>query len=254
MKENVLVIDIGNSNIVFGLYSKKLVKTHRINTDTKLSVDDYYRVYQSFFYGSVINKIVISSVVPKLSLIFEEIIQTYVKVPYHFVNYKTDLGLIYPQETADFLGSDLIVNAFSAFKKYKHNCVIVDTGTTTTIQLVHKLGEFLGYVILPGIYTSFQCLKHNASQLKRIKLDSEITTLLGKGTNEAISSGVINGHFFVIEEYLRRIKLEHSELKPIKTIITGGNAKLLLTALGTNVIFDDNLLLDGLFYISERIF
>ena len=257
MRNYNLVIDIGNSNIVFGIYSYKELKfLWRINTDKSKTEDEYFAVLKAHLNSisvelGEIKNIALSSVIPELIRIFPSLIKKYFKCTFTNVNARTDLGLKFPMENPDFIGADLIVDAFIAKEKYKTNCIICDFGTATTIQLVGEDGYFYGTVIAPGIKTSADSLFFKTAQLSKIELQTP-KSILGTSTKDALLSGIIKGSTFMIDGIIRQIKKEFNNLENIKVIATGGLAHLISEDSEEIEIIDENLTLDGLNLICLR--
>ena len=154
-------------------------------------------------------------------------------------------------ENPDFIGADLIVDAFIAKEKYKTNCIICDFGTATTIQLVGADGYFYGTVIAPGIKTSADSLFLKTAQLSKIELQTP-KSILGTNTKDSLLSGIIYGSIFMIDGIIRQIKKEFNNLENIKVIATGGLAHLVSEDSEEIEIIDENLTLDGLNLICLR--
>ena len=177
MEDKNFVIDIGNTNIVLGIYiGQDSEYFWRLKTDGNQTEDEYFSVINSLFADvslsvNEIKNIAISSVVPTLTQIFSVMVKKYFpESSTKIVDVKLDLGLSFAVENPNFIGADLIVNAFAAKEKYQTNCIICDFGTATTVQLVGADGYFYGTAIIPGVKTSAKNLFQSASQLSEIKL------------------------------------------------------------------------------------
>jgi type III pantothenate kinase len=254
---NNIVIDIGNSSIVIGIYKKeKLQKKLRLYSD-KSGTEQYY--LKQIKYLIEINQLktsefkcaALSSVVPELTNILVHCIESIFDCPVEIVTSDTDLGLKFPVKDFSHIGTDLIVNAFAARNIYKTNCIICDLGTATTIQLVGSDGYFYGYSIAPGLTTSTECICSKASQLSILDLD-EKSDLLGTDTRTALLSGLVKGHIFMLKEFITQIKRKYDNLNKFTTIATGGLSSLIGNDLIEIDIIDENLTLDGLNLICER--
>ena len=249
----ILIFDIGNSNITCAIYSqKKVITTWRLVSDQNKSADEYYHQIKPFIIDTQIDFISISSVVPQISKTFEELIKKYFFHPYIFVNAKTELGLKFHVPDPTFIGADLIVNAFVAKEKYKSNCIIIDLGTATTIQLVGIDGTFYGYVIIPGVQTSKNSIIEKAAQLHDFDFDIP-ETILGINTIQSLSSGIIRGHAFAIDSFIEDIKNEYTDLNQIKVIMTGGLAEIMQKFTKNIDVIDNSLQIEGLGLVGEMI-
>ena len=251
MKNINMVIDIGNTHIVMGFYSNtECLYTWRLNTDKAKTEDEYFSIIKQLaddrkLILSQINKSTISSVVPEITRIFSHLIKKYLKCDFEIINAYSELGLKFSMEDPGFIGSDLVVNAFSAITKYKTNCIICDFGTATTIQLVGKNGHFFGTIIAPGVITSAKNLFDSTALLSNVQLQKP-EHLLGMNTTDALLSGIITGNSLMLEGFIKALKKEYKNLGIIKTIATGGIAELICNDSKEIDIIDKNLTLDGL--------
>ena len=246
-----LVVDIGNTHIVTGIYRQnRIINSWRMQTDKMRTEDEYFSLLKGML-SSVdlqpedINRTAIASVVPVLTRAFRHLINKYFNGELKVVNAYTELGLTFPVDDPGYIGADLIVNAFAAMRKYSENCIICDLGTATTIQLIGKTGEFFGKIIAPGVLTSSGNLFEKASLLSSIEITSP-EKLLGTSTEQALLSGIVTGNSIMIDGFIQKIKSEYSHLKTFKTIATGGIAELICQNSSQIDIFDKNLTLDGL--------
>lgn len=257
MKNINMVVDIGNTHTVLGFYSNtELQYSWRINTDKARTEDEYFSVIKQLAdnYKLVllhINKVAISSVVPEMTRIFTHLINKYLNCHSEIVNAYTDLGLKFAVKDPGFIGSDLVVNAFSALKKYKTNCIICDFGTATTIQLVRKDGLFYGTIIAPGVNTSAKNLFESTALLSQVSLKKP-KELLGTNTKDALLSGIITGNSLMLEGFINVLKKKYKQLGDFKTIATGGISELICSDSEAVDIIDKNLTLDGLNYICNK--
>lgn len=251
----ILVIDIGNTNIVFGLYNKgALTHKWRMISDKKKSVDDYgVDIVELFLTDKVdclkILGCIIASVVPTLN----EVIRSAVKkifdgkillVGEKNVNLNIDIKLKNKEE----VGADRLINSIAGYKKFGSNLIIVDFGTATTFDVVGKKGEYLGGVIAPGINLSLKALHDMTAKLPKISIKKQ-KNVIGKSTVEAMNSGVYYGYISLVEGIIEKIE---QELKvKTKHIITGGLAELFKTEL-KNSHHEPNLTLEGLKIVFEE--
>ncbi len=256
MKKFNLVIDIGNTHTVFGIYENfTLIHSWRLRTDQLRTEDEYFSILKTLAVSdnidlNSISACSLSSVVPNLTRSFTHLVKKYFKTDLIIANGFLDLGLKYPVENPGFIGADLVVNAFAAKEKYKKNCIICDFGTATTIQLVGKDGYFYGTIISPGVYTSATKLFEKASLLSNIELSSP-QNLLGTNTKDALLSGIVKGNALMIDGFIREIKEKYAECEDIVSIATGGLSKLIGESSQEIDIVDPTLTLDGLNRICE---
>ena len=260
----LLASDIGNSNIVFGIYdNSNLLCSWRIHTHQDRTSIEYFILLKAILQENKLNigditSFIISSVVPHLNPIFEEMAITYFNVNPILVNYTLPLGLSFSHiPDPSVIGADLLVNASAAFHKYKKNCIIVDLGTATTIQLVSKQGEFLGTAIIPGILGSAKQLFKKAAKLHSIPINIKISHLniIGQDTGNSLLSGIIWGNSLMIDGFIKKIKQDFRDKLSgeFVTIATGGIASLIYEYTTEIDILDKNLTLDGLHIIYQKI-
>jgi type III pantothenate kinase len=249
-----LAVDIGNTNIVCGVYRNDVLIWHsRFKTDRNRTSDEYFSFLSSLkrdaFSFEQINRIAIASVVPDMTRMWQHMFEKYFEVKAIVINGYSPLGLTFVTDDPGFIGADLITNAFAAWQKYKTTCIIVDFGTATTIQLVTADGKFMGAIIAPGIKTGSAELFDKAALLSEIELITPQYTL-GTNTNDALLSGIIKGHALMIDNFIKQLNIEYAINAPIKAIATGGIADLIVPLIPAIDILDKTLTLDGLHLAS----
>lgn len=247
--ESILVVDIGNTNIVCGIYQDgKMVWFARFFSSRNRTADEYYALFASLLKEirlEDIRHIAMASVVPELTRIWGHLFAKYFSAPVTEISALSPLGIKYKTKDPSFIGADLVANAFGAWKKYQTNCIVVDLGTATTIQLISAKGVFEGSVIAPGLKTGATQLFEKAALLSEIEIIAP-TTLLGSNTRDSLLSGIVSGHAYMLETFIQKLKLLYFDHRPISTIITGGIADLLKPMLPSVDIVDKTLTLDGL--------
>ena len=257
MRKFDLMIDIGNTHIVMGLYEKGVMSfLWRLNSNKNKTEDEYYVFLNELFKSreisiNEIRRCAVSSVVPKLSRVFNHLIEKYISVKTVFVDGFTDLGLQISADPAT-VGSDLIVNAYSAWKKYKKNTIVCDLGTATTIQLTGDDGRFYGTIISPGVVNSAENLFSTASLLSNIQL-KQPPVLLGTNTEEALLSGIVSGNAFMVDSFIKKIKDNYKQMQDVITIATGGISTLIAEQSTQIDVVDKTLTLDGLSLICDKL-
>ena len=257
MQYRYLVIDAGNTNIELGMYKPDgTVSFWHLSSDSTRTEDEYYSIIRSLatFKGIDLEGIkfcAVASVVPELTRIFSHLFAKYFSAKTIIVSGDSDLGLTYPVSDPSFIGADLIVNAYSAWKKYQTNSIICDFGTASTIQLVGADGFFYGTIIAPGIVISSANLFQRASLLSKIQLETP-EKILGTNTKDSLLSGIVRGHCLMADSFIREIKKEYKQLKQFKVIATGGISNLLGKNMQELDFVDKNLTIDGLFQICLK--
>lgn len=155
-------------------------------------------------------------------------------------------GLSYKVPDPSFIGADLVANAYGAWQKYQASCLILDLGTATKVQLVSSKGRFEGTAIAPGLKTGADQLFQTAALLSPIELMPP-PVLLGTNTRDALLSGIVQGHAYMLENFVRQVKLHYFDHKDIRTILTGGIADLVKPLVPSAELVDKSLTLDGIY-------
>ena len=260
MQEPVMVVDIGNTNILCAIYLEgEPFWTARFTSSRNKTSDEYYILLSGLMESSVlpegekiaiqdIHYVALGSVVPELTRVWRHLFSKYFKVEMYEINALSPLGISFRVENPSFIGADLIANAYAALHKYKNSSIIVDLGTASTIELISSEGRFEGAIIAPGMKLGAETLFQRAAQLYEIELVPP-PMLLGINTTDAMLSGVVYGHSFMLDALIGKIKEQYSHLKPIYTILTGGMAPLVKPSMKEIDVVDRYLTLDG-FYLA----
>jgi type III pantothenate kinase len=249
------VIDIGNSNIVFGIYREgMLIHRFRVSTNHKGTSDEYGSLISNMIERRGVmlrdvHAVCMASVVPQLDGIFDEVCTRYLQVPALMVGRDLPISMPMRVDRPQEVGADRIVNAYAAWKKYKSAMVLVDLGTATTFDVVSNEGEYLGGAIAPGIEISSDALFRSASKLQRVEL-VEPKSAIGKNTKDAIQSGVVLGYVGLIDTLVLRMKKELGY--PAKVLATGGLARFFQHSSSTIEEVDPDLTLAGLYLIYQE--
>lgn len=251
-----VVVDVGNTNIVLGIYAKKELLHHfRLSTNRQATVDEYGVLIHNLFQMSridvdVIEGVIISSVVPPLMHVLEEMCETYLKKKPLIVGPGIKTGLNLRYENPREVGADRIVNAVAAVEKYGGGpLVVVDFGTATTFDCIDDHNNYLGGAIVPGIGISTEALYLRASKLPRIELEKP-KKIIGRNTVHAMQAGIIFGYAGQVDGIVDRIANE-MKARP-KVIATGGLAELIAGETRTIDEVNPLLTLEGLRLIYER--
>ncbi|MBQ6713891.1 MAG: type III pantothenate kinase [Selenomonadales bacterium] len=251
----LLVVDIGNSNIVLGTYENKELKRHwRISTDRLRTGDEYGMLINNLFQFHQlqfkdVEAIIISSVVPSLIVPFSKMCERYFHIKPLVVGPGTKTGICIKYENPREVGADRIVNAVAAYHKYGGPLIIIDFGTATTFCALTEKGDYLGGAIAPGIGISSEALFQRTSKLPRIELKRP-KSVICRNTVTSMQSGIIYGAAGQIDEIVRRMKEELGG--EAKVIATGGLANLIAEVSSTIDAVEPFLTLEGLRLICER--
>lgn len=252
----LLTIDVGNTNIVLGVFDKeKLVKSFRVATSYEKSRDEYGMMFlQLLMFNSIkaedIEDVIISSVVPPVMYSLERAITKYLGKKPIVVTNKLNLGLNILYENPREVGADRLVNAVAALEKYKTDLIVVDFGTATTFCAITKEGDYLGGAICPGIKISVEALFSKTSKLPRIEL-APTKTVIGKTTVSSMQSGVIHGYVGQVDYMVKLIREEMGV--NAKVIATGGLSGMISEESSAIDVIEPNLTLDGLRIIYDRL-
>lgn len=252
----ILVVDIGNTNIVLGVYRERELLHHfRLSTARQSTVDEYGVLIQNLFNMSGLSfkdmeGVIISSVVPPLVQVIVEMCVKYIGKDPLLVGPGIKTGLNLRYENPREVGADRIVNAVAAIEQYQCPLVVVDFGTATTFDCIDAGANYLGGAIVPGLGISTEALYQRASKLPRIELEKP-KKVIGRNTVHAMQAGIIFGYAGQVEGIVRRIKQEMNT-PVLKVIATGGLASLIASE--TECIDEVNpmLTLEGLRIIYNR--
>jgi type III pantothenate kinase len=259
----LLVLDVGNTNTVLGLYApegtteqyKRLIAHWRVTTNKTQTVDEYGVLFRNLFAldnieVKNIRGIVISSVVPPVDSTLRQVCERYFNLRPLFIEpgVKTGMPILY--ENPSEVGADRIVNGVAAFEKFGGPCVVVDFGTATTFDAVSKKGEYMGGVIAPGIGIGAEALFVRTARLPRVDIRKPSkSTVIGTNTVAALQSGLYYGYVGLVDGILERLI---KELGEAKVVATGGYASMISGGSRFISDVDENLTLDGLRIIYER--
>jgi len=251
----LLVMDVGNTNTVLGVFDgEELVHDWRIRTVVDHTVDEYgmliYNLYKTSRISSrAIKDIIISCVVPPMLNILEPLCEKYFNIKPLIVGPGVKTGMPIYYDNPKEVGADRIVNAVAAFEKYGKELIIVDFGTATTFDYVTGKGEYMGGCISPGIMISSEALFERAAKLPRVEL-SRPKSIIAKDTISSMQAGIMFGYAGLVDGIVDRIKAEVKS-KP-RVIATGGLAKIIAPETRTIDVVDEMLTLDGLRLIHGR--
>lgn len=258
----LLVIDIGNTNIVLGLFrmgggrpAKSLTASWRMATDRRNTCDQYGSMISGFlaragFLPSHIQSVAVASVVPSLDKTFREMSDKYFRTSAFFIRHGVRTGVrVFYDNPAD-LGADRLVNAAAAFDRVKRSCIVVDFGTATKFDCVGPKGEFLGGVIAPGPLMGAEALAQKTAKLPLAGPLSKPRSAIGRNTLDCLAAGLFYGFVGLTEGLLNRLKKEMRGNPPV--LATGGLAGVFAPAVkGVKHVIPD-LTLQGIRLLWER--
>ena len=245
----LLVIDVGNTNTVMGIFEgEHLRKEWRIGTDKTKTADEYGVLVHTLcgFAGidmRQIHEVIISCVFPPMLNTMDEMCKKYFDISPVVVEPGIRTGMPILVDNPREVGADRIVNAVAAYQRYGGACIVVDFGTATTFDCISGKGEYLGGVIVPGIVISKEALSQAASKLPRIEIITP-KTVIGKNTVHSMQSGIFFGYVELVDGLVERIRKEIREETSV--IATGGLARLVASESRTIQHVDPDLTLKGL--------
>ncbi len=252
-----LIFDVGNTNIVIGVYNNdKLIDLGRFATKNLTTSDEFGVFITTLLKRWNVNKnkienAVISSVVPSIMHSLKNSITKYLNLDPMVItcDLKSNIDLSLLGAPPVELGADRFVNCVAGFKKYGGNLIIIDFGTATTYDVIDKNGRFISGITSPGIKISAEALTNGAAMLSSFQIERP-KSVLATNTLESLQSGLVYGQIGQTEYIVNKIKEELNEPN-MKVVVTGGLSAVLLD--GTNIFdyIDSQLTLDGIRFLLE---
>ena len=252
----LLVVDIGNTHIVVGVYRHTELLYHwRIATRIERTGDEYGIYIANFFQMSHIaltevQHAIIAGVVPPVQAAIIRAIRRYFSIVPMVVGPELKIGIDIRYNHPKDVGADRIVNAVAAYDRFHQPCIVVDFGTATTFDLVGPDGAYLGGAIAPGIGISAESLFEKTAKLPRIEVVRP-HTIIGKDTIASMQSGLYWGYVALVDGLITRIMTE-SQFPVVHVLATGGLARMLAHDSQQIECVDEFLTLTGLRLLFER--
>ena len=251
----LLAVDIGNTNIALGLFEgKKLYQHWKIRSEREKTSDEYEIILLNLLSkvhleAKDINSVIISSVVPPLTPIFQDLSQELLGLRPLVIGpgLKTGMPILYenPQE----VGADRVVASVAAFEKFGGPTIVVDFGTATTFDAISAKGEYLGGAIAPGIQIAAEALYLKTAKLPRIEIKKP-KQAIGRTTVISMQSGLYFGYIGLVSNIISEISKELGE--KINVVATGSFASQIHSDLKQIDHLEPFLVLEGLKIIYER--
>ncbi len=266
----LLVVDVGNTNTVIGVFDGGVLRAHwRIETRAARTGDEYAATLHELFSLAAADVAVdsakapgggaldwkgvtagiVATVVPPVLFSVEELFKHHLKVVPLVVGPGLKTGMPILCDNPREVGADRIVNAVAAFERYQQGCIIVDFGTATTFDLVTPKGEYAGGAIAPGPVTAADALYEAAAKLPRVEI-ARPPSVIGKNTVHAMQAGLYFGYVGLVDEIVSRMRAQVDF--PVKVLATGGLSSLIAKDSRTIEESDEMLTLVGLRLLYER--
>ena len=252
----ILVVDVGNTNITFGVYKdKELITTFRMMTQQAHTSDEYGMNIMELLRMNCVCKedlegTIIASVVPNVMHALIGAISRYLSTPPLIVGPGVKTGIKIITENPREIGPDRIVDAVAAYEKYGGPVLVLDFGTATTYDLVDENGCFAAGITAPGIRISAKALCEDTAKLPEVEIKKP-KSILAQETISSIQAGLVYGQIGQTEYIVAQVKKE-SGYKDLKVIATGGLGRLISEETESITIYDSTLTLEGLQIIYDK--
>ena len=252
----LLVMDVGNTTSVIGVYhAEELISHWRVRTEKDVTEDEFHLLIKNLFasHGTAIDSLtgtIISCVVPPMVNILNSFCTKYLHHEPVWVDATTCKQMPILYDNPKEVGADRLVNAVAAFHKYRTSLVVVDFGTATTFDCISNDGAYLGGAISPGILISSEALFQKASKLPRVEIFVRPKCVIAKDTISSMNAGIIYGHAGLVDGIVCHIKKEMTPTP--KVIATGGFAELIAPVSETIELVEPHLTLEGLRIIYDN--
>ena len=252
----MLLLDIGNTNIVLGLADGNSILHHwRIRTEREITPDELGILVSNLFQPAgrtfhEVKDIIISCVVPPLLNSVEEFCRRYFNIRPLVVGPGLKTGMPIQYDNPREVGADRIVNAVGAYEKYRSAMVVVDFGTATTFDYISGKGAYIGGAISPGVLISCEALFRKASKLPRVEIFTRPATVIARDTVTSMNVGIIYGYAGLVDGIVNRMKQESGE-DPV-VVATGGLAPMICDVSETINHVEKFLTLHGLISIFGK--
>jgi len=252
----ILVVDIGNTNIVVGVYENdEIIGSWRMVTRSEKTSDEYgIFILNLLKYNDIdykqIKSIIVSSVVPNLIHSFENAMKKYFNIDPLIVGPGIKTGITISTDNPREVGADRIVDIVAAYEEYGGALIVIDFGTATTYDVVSEKGEFKYGVTSPGIQISADALWTRTAQLPKIEIKKP-DSILAKNTITSMQAGLVYGYIGQVEYIVKKIK-EEMHNPNMKVIATGGLGRMMADETSAIDVYDSQLLLKGLKIIHDK--
>ena len=251
----LLVIDLGNTNTVFGVYrEERLLRSWRLSTERDRTVDEYGLLARNLFAldgldAAAVESVIIASVVPPLESTLTRMVEVYFGAHPVFVTAE-NAGVPVLYDDPREVGADRLMDAVAVIERYGGPAIVVDLGTATTFNIITANNEYLGGLIAPGVEVSARALIERAAKLPRVEIRRP-EVLIGRSTRASLESGFFWGYVSLVDGVLGRLQNELGQ--DTRVIATGGWAALIARECPRITASDPDLTLQGLVSVARRL-
>lgn len=256
MSKMLLTVDVGNTNITFGLFEGENLKhSFRMMTGTPRTSDEYGADLMGMLghacvTSDMIEGVILASVVPGVMHALTGALERYAGKKPLIVGPGTKTGIKIVTENPREIGADRIVDAVGAYVKYGGPVLVMDFGTATTYDLIGADGEFLAGITAPGIKISAKALWEDTAKLPEIEIKKP-DSILAQNTVTSMQAGLVYGQIGQTEYIIKKVK-EEAGLDVMRTVATGGLGSIVADETDCIEVYDRMLTLDGLRFIYEK--
>ncbi len=251
----LLTIDVGNSNIKFGVYDgDELHRIIKVSTDSHKTADEFaVELYTLFQVYSVdcfdISGCIICSVVPRITKRLKAAVKSVTGIDALIVGPGIKTGVNIHIDDPTTLGADLVVACAAAQAMYDTPCIVISMGTATAMFLIDSNRIMQGGAIAPGVSVSLDALTQHGALLPSIELNAP-KNVIGKNTDDSIRSGVVLGTACMIDGMIQKIEQQINQKCTV--VATGGIAPMIVNSCSHDIILKDDLILEGLRIIFDK--
>ena len=253
----LLAIDVGNSNTSVGLFdkNKSLRFLASLDTDSRKTADqisiDLMNLFTLYHFNYTdVTGAILCSVVPPLNFMMEKALTRLLGKPPMVVGPGVRTGLNIRLAVQTQVGADIVADAVAALEIFQAPIITIDMGTATTIGVISEGRTYEGGMLLPGVNVSLEALSRQTAQLPAISLQPP-KTLIGKTTEECMRSGIVYGTAAMLDGLIDRIREEFPG-KTVNIVATGGSAPFIVKFCRNKILYDNTLLMKGLWTIYKR--
>lgn len=252
----VLTVDIGNTNIVIGVYEKdNLVGSWRMVTRSEKTSDEYgISIINLLEYSNIdhkkIKSAIVSSVVPNVMHSFENALRKYFDITPIIVGPGIKTGITISTDNPREVGADRIVGLVAAYHLFGGNLIVIDFGTATTYDVINEKAEFKYGITSPGIQITADALWQRTAQLPSVEIKKP-KSILAKNTVTSIQAGLVYGYVGQVEYVIKKIK-EELKSEDMKVVATGGLGRIIYDETSVIDVYDPDLLFKGLKIIHDK--